>query len=627
MADALSTFIVETVKQWQTDRDKLTKKWESNREGFLCDNSNHWKDASAAEWESQTFIGRVRQKVLQGFALLQDLLLQGGKIPFMYQASQLESIRANPETVELATKLTEQELYDCKADRVAIRHILSLGIYGRTYAKFRIHKVRRVHSEQMQVPGIADVSMMADVPLIKVEEWVDSPQWSYVPVWEVFYDMMNGDPREGDGEAHVRALTAYQVREMLAGAGVDKATIKEVLAKPLNADADRWKGLSPSARELYARRKLYQAIEYWGRAPRTKVEAYEGAPEVSDGTPAAPANSADILAGDDVEVMALLIEGRCVRMERTEQRDRPIYSCVWDTGDDAEDFRGIVDNGEPGQRMLNVAIRLMETNKKLSANLILAVKWRFIINREECKRLRPGMMMQLDEDCPDIRAAVQPLVIPDVGASLLEVIALADRYIDEDTMLPKIAQGFSEQKDATAYQIAQQLGQAGKYIAAAVRNFDEQLIEPMITRFHEWNEDDPALMGMGQLTVKALGFTSYLNRMEKMARLERWLAAVLQHPEMASWARWREILSELTAAADMDEDEAMLSEEERQAEQEREAQMAAMASGGGGQQGGGLQDELVRAEIDHKRAAASKAKAEGEAKLAALELKAQQGMA
>ena len=259
---------------------------------------------------------------------------------------------------------------------------------------------------------------------------------------------------------------------------------------------------------------------------------------------------------------------------------------------------------ECAQKIVNGSVRAFEDGKKMSANVILAIKERYLLKTPAT--ITPGMKLLLDESCQDARQAVQSVVIPDVTESLLSLIELGLRFAEEDSMVPRVVQGLSSEGKETAFEVGKRAEMAGKYMANVVRNFDEYLIEPIVTDFYDWNMGDPMLTrGKGSYTVKALGFTSYQDRVDRIDRLMKFAQIVFSNESFAREARAHEFVKEIATALDCDPDQYLKSEEEKQAEAEADAQNPDL--------------ELERAE---KTAKIKKTEAEAEATLAGIEIDA-----
>ena len=140
--------------------------------------------------------------------------------------------------------------------------------------------------------------------------------------------------------------------------------------------------------------------------------------------PPAPPTPDNYLPGDEVEVMACTVGGFLVRYSRQDPDSRPFAFAKCEDNIEENTPWGIADNCEPLQLVVNGAMRSFEDNKKLSANVITALKRRYIKGKMP-EDITPGMKLELSEDCDDARKAIQSIVIPDVGESLVSLLTMA----------------------------------------------------------------------------------------------------------------------------------------------------------------------------------------------------------
>jgi hypothetical protein len=205
------------------------------------------------------------------------------------------------------------------------------------------------------------------------------------------------------------------------------------------------------------------------------------------------------------------------------------------------------------------------------------------------------------------------MVVPDVGESLLSLIALAEKYLDMETMIPKITQGIdTTQGKETAYEISQQVEKAGKYIGAIIRNQDEGLIEPMIERFYDYNMADPNVTkGKGNYIVKATGFNSFQDRLQRVKNLQQFLALIMQNPKLQEDAKFKRIMEDIGKALDVDPDEYFKSEQEKAAETELQ-RSGISGQSVGGMEGPGPALPPPETELDQAQKAAEIAKTQAE---------------
>jgi len=608
----LANFVITTYDHWTKNRTAVQNKWNSNSAAFRGISEFKWKAKEGEGWRSNTFINVTKQKVVSACALVIDMLLAGGKIPFMYKPSPWDDVQMKDrepdaqqevkQGIDDMRRLTEQQLLDCDADRVLMKGVLSEAVYGETIVKLIVHEVARA-SWQSSVKLGEQVTDVGRVPVQyksfeKVTESTMAPAVAFVPVWDFFRDLETENLKDGAGCLHRQLVSPFWLRGKMGRMFYIDENIKTALAAqaPFAAGATQPEqdssSLPPYLRDVKHRQNTILYLEFWGRVPTKTAIAFEAEMFAGEEVPTvAYDDQGDV--GDEVEIMACVAGGQVVRYTRSAASERPFRRAVWEDSLDGQGAIGVADNAENSQLVLNGAVRAYEDNKKLSANVILAGKKRMI--EGDVTNISIGKWLEVSEDVDDVRKAIVPIVIPDVGESLLSLIQLAEKYCDMDTLIPKLTQGLDvKEPQMRAYVARQQVEKSGKYIGSVIRNNDEGLIEPIVEAFYDYNMNDPALVkGKGAYIVKALGFTSYQDRVERIEKLKSMLMLVLSDPDLKAESKLNWYLDEIAKALDMDPEQAIKSEEEKAIEAQNtrpdpmvEAQTAK------------LNAEAVRAEAD-----------------------------
>jgi len=235
--------------------------------------------------------------------------------------------------------------------------------------------------------------------------------------------------------------------------------------------------------------------------------------------------------------------------------------------------------------------------------------------------LQKGVLkLLLAEECQDANKAFQQISIENRGREVLELLALVEKYIDQDSMVPKISQGIKIERQETAYEASQRLSQAGKYMGSVIRNGDEGLIEPIVTDFYKYNMEDPAVRrGKGNFVVKALGFSSFQDRIVRATKIQQLLTLLLSSPLLQADWKIGKLGDELAKSYDIDPDEFKKTAEEKQAE----AQMRAEAE----QAAAAMQQEAAAAEVGKTQAQAEAIRTKAVTDAAKVELEAEKAEA
>lgn len=311
---------------------------------------------------------------------------------------------------------------------------------------------------------------------------------------------------------------------------------------------------NPALRSIQKRNKTIEVLEFWGKAPLSMVFEFERDNRLSDIAPDAPTPEDK---GRNVEITAIMAEGRIIKFQRTDGAKRPYFRVDWEEPVDDITPKSIADIIDTMQQSLNSAMRIYEDNKKLSANVMIGLKRRYLENKSDDLGCRPGKTFDIAEECEDVRKAIQPVIIPDVGDNVLQAINLYQSNANDQSMIPNIAYGASgNDSRTTAYEISIQTEKAGKYISEIVKNIDTNAIEPIVGFFYEWNMFDPEISNVvkGCFDVKALGFSSYQDRVVRMNKVREMLQTALSSEFLAPMFNLKALLKDYIKSNDGDPD-------------------------------------------------------------------------
>jgi len=574
---------------WKKDRTTLETKWRENENAFNAVNEGIWKTGEGEDWRSDSFINVTKIKVMSAYSLVIDMELQGGKIPFTLLPSpwdqaqfdnlppeQSEQIQA---AIDDMKALIEQQFYDCKADRELMKCVMSGAKYGETLSKRIVAEIKRAGYKQASLgtaggfPG-AERYMRYE----RFQEIINSPAVKYVSLWNIWRDLSSDDLQAGVGIIERDFVSPYDLQQYRGKPlYIDEAILRAISqadepGSVLSAgDANT---LPPYLRDINHRHNTIERLEFWGRVPTRIVQEFEAG--LKKGSNSLVDSITDYENdGNETEIMAQLAGDEVIRFCPVETGSRPYDRAVWELNLDHTAGNGVADNLKNSQKVLNGFVRAFEDNKKLSGNVITVSCRKHIGNWDGT--FKPGTEIEAADTCDDARKALQQIVIQDVGATLLEGIHLFERYSDEDSQLPKIMQGEVADKKSpdTAYEMNQLVQNAGKYVGGVIRNYDEGLVEPWVGYCYEYNMDDPdcPIQNKGNFIPKALGFTSFQDRVERLGKIMQAINLALSHELIAKEVKFRELLEEIWKALDIDPAASLKTTEEKETEQQRQEAM------------------------------------------------------
>lgn len=583
---ALALTVEDLYTAWKTNREGagLDSKWNHNWEAYKGITDDQWKSDEGTGRRSSTHIQVTKARCMMAYAMIVDLVLQGGEMPFDLKLGRWQGVpdaQIPPEVrkeLERRAKSTRDRIKTQfamgHADRSLSKGILSAAIYGEAYAKIT-HRRFEEAGWELDTDNPGDVTTIPS----QAQTWVKrtssmvGPAINYVHVWDIFRDLEDPDPRQGRGFIHRQPQTPSWLRTRKSRPFFINDAIERVLAKHKGTtDPDTGVGtlatpdtstMSPRMRSITARSKSLIVKEFWGQLPRAAVEDYER--EQQDGNREVPTRlELDQLEGDDVECHVMICEGEVIRFCRTERTDRPLYRLVWEEGLEEDEATGVADNVQDLQKVTNGAFRAIEDNIRQTCNTIWALYEPYIENAEDIKSkgMQPGTVVWL-KDARAINEAIQQLPVADVTAPLITLVQLCMQMLDNDSLIPRTQMGVGDSsRSTTAYEVSTQIASSTKYIGAVIRRIDECWIEPIGAYFYEYAMRDPSNPDKGNFIVQATGFQSYHDRLLVFDQISRMMQLFMSNPLMAVHANVRACMEAIAKALDQDPEIFLKSEQE-----------------------------------------------------------------
>jgi len=562
----LANFVLNTSDDWKKNRKPLELRWNKNLNAFKNISDGVWKKGEGEDWRSDAFIGKTKQKCIALYSIIVNILLRDGKFPFlMGDANEFsEGTPEDQQEEDFAKgmqKLIDRQTQITEAGRVLMKNILCACVIGEAWQKKGITSKTKKSYQPIAVPEGVEIppDSLAAQQFELIVESIDYPNIEYISPYNILRDL------EGDsGIIHYDYVSPFWLRSQIGTEYFDEAAIEKVIKEYAGTSTTTDDNPSPAMKEVSKRRKTIPYREFWGRAPKKLVMDHEQKIQSS------PANDTYDNDGKEIECMICVAGSEIVRYYRTDDpSERPFENCVLQEDIEGIGGLGVPDNTNDKQLVLNGAARSFIDNKALSGNVILATHERKIEGKFSGS-VTPGMNIPLSEECKDAREAIQSVTIPDVGASLLDLIAVVERWFDEDSNIPKISQGIQTNGQQTAYEMSKVVDSSGKYVGGILHNFDK-LIKADAEYYYHYNMMDPNCKVKGNFAVKPLGYIEYQNSFERIQALNQifgvvqMVSAITQNPQMNKEIRGTSIIEQACRATKVDPDEFIITQKEREA--------------------------------------------------------------
>lgn len=618
LASHFKTHIFSCLEQ---NRKQLEPRWEKNHLAYARepgakndDDPNKWRTAENLKtWQSDTVWDIVKQKCVTAVMITRDVMFKGGRAAFMVQpdiiGNEASEISETPDEQEKTTQEQEQlihrQLADCDFKSELTRAIQSGAQYAPMILKRVVKSFPRLRYVEVQ-PGVWQAETVNE----------DHLAVEFKNVWNMYWDLETKDPRDGLGFAEYEPLADWDIEALRDHPLAVPRAIDHLLRKcgdRSDTSADGADGTasdtdSPARRKLTKRLRKRKAYHFWGRLALAEALKFER--ETAGDELPGEEESEEATAGKYVRVFIMVVDDIIALYSRVEREDIPYHMRYWEEDQDQLGGVSVADNVIQHQKSMTGIVRALEDNAKQVSNLIAAVKRQYI--KTDLNAWEPGMLIELDEECDDARKAIQQIQFVDSIAPLLKALETFLVFADHSSMLPRSEQGQQADHQQTAFELAQRLERAGKYLGAVIQNIDA-IVEEVVTEFYKWNMGDPNItVGRGSFRVKALGFTSFENRITRLQNLLQLLNIAVSKDEILSIVKLRWIVEEIVKALDLDSDQVVKTPAEMTAEaDQREAQLTANLQSEGGSN---LAYERELAEIARLRAEANLKDVTAEAK-------------
>ena len=551
------------------NRKILEEKWYRNLTIWKGGITDVWKSHQGDEvpegeddWRSKITVDIARQKAVMAVSLINQMAFKKSRLPFRLEP--IENHNMSPEEKKL-TDDKMNKLYRYMEDSTIVtssateakKGFQQAAIYGINYFKYNIHVIS--NTEYIPVGDTFE------------KQTIDKSHLGFerVSIWDIYRDLETDDLQESRGVIHRKEISPYELRQFIGQPWFNRKAIETAIEdRQQHASIHTEAGSNRAQRhaEIVARNNNIEYLECWVRAPRAYVEAFSRR-DHDDLDP----DSVQIESnGDEIDVLVGMVDNNIIRFTPLNKGQRPFLRQCWEEDVDELESAGVMDSLERYQNSLTGSLREFEDNKKLSANVLLAMKRENIYNKES--KIKPGHVFELSEDCERAQDAVEAIVIPDVGESLQSHIALLRELADDTSNMPREMMGQSGGGSASVAELNQVIARSSKHLLTVIGNFDIVLAE-FIEKLYEYIMSNPELKDFhGNFSVKAIGFESFEARAIKMASLQQMMNMAAQSDAITQTMDMSWLVGELVQGLDFDPERALKSPEQIAQEQQQAIQ-------------------------------------------------------
>ena len=431
----------------------------------------------------------------------------------------------------------------------------------------------------------------------------NQPGMRNVDMFNWFPDMDARTVEESDGFFERHLLNSKGLRKLSRLPGFSKSAIRRLLELSPMGSAPSYlvslRNITGQNSETVNDR--YHVWEYTGCL--TAEEIRDLALSFEDHDTLADVEDADPL--DELNVIVWFCQGEVLKFAiYPYDSSEPIYSVFNLLKDDSSIFGfGIPWMMREAQRALNAAWRMMMDNAALGTGPQLFIDRKQIEPADGKWAMRPRKVWFFKDGVPKDQRVMDQFAIDMRQNELSGIIALASKFIDDETAIPQIAQGEQGAHiTKTAQGMAILMNATNTVFRRIVKNFDDDVTVPTIRRFYDWNmqfNDKEAIKG--DFDVDARGSSVLLVREMQSQNLLTLLLQLGGHPVYGPMLRHADGLRMLMRTFLIPADEIVLTDKEIEKimAQAAEAQQQEDAQGQG--DGDPMDAEIKRAELEFKQ--------------------------
>nr|BDD48032.1 hypothetical protein 5 [Halomonadaceae bacterium] len=349
------------------------------------------------------------------------------------------------------------------------------------------------------------------VSVLAIEEALE-PSVERVDPWDFFPDMSARTIDEAEYLFERHRWTKRQMREFARLPGVLDEQLRAVVrggtestnvAKDYTNDIRAITGVDSVAHD-----NKYEVWEYHG--PIDKAELLDALEKGGDDSlTAEELNELD----DEIEAVVFFSGNHVLKvtLNPMDTEDRPYSVFNWEKDESAIFGFGIPYLMRQAQRVINAAWRMMLDNAGSSASDIIVANRQLIQPADGSWSSQPGKkkLYFLNDAKRSVNEAFASFTIPNHQAELAAIFQMARQLADEETNLPLIAQGEqAAHVTDTSSGMAMLMNSANIVLRRAVKNWDDDMTRPTITRFYDWNmqyAENEALKGDYSVDARGSG--------------------------------------------------------------------------------------------------------------------------
>jgi hypothetical protein len=265
-----------------------------------------------------------------------------------------------------------------------------------------------------------------------------------------------------------------------------------------------------------------------------------------------------------------------VALNHMDDESLPYSVFCWEKDETSPFGFGVPYRMRGSQKVMNGSWRMLLDNAGLSTGPQIIVNRKVVEPADGVWELAPRKLWYLTSDKAEVDKAFGTFEINSHQGELAAIFEMAMTLADQETNVPQLGNQMNAENQPSVMKTlggtALWMNSQNIQMRRAVKNWDDDITVPFITRMYDWNMQFSAKDDIkGDYDVDARGSSVLLVREIQARNMMDFMAIANSHPETAGLIKGRAMLSIVAKSMQIPEDEVLKSEADIQAEQEEMA--------------------------------------------------------
>lgn len=546
-------------------RSQIEQRWLEDLRQYHGEYSADEASRLARAKGSEVYVNITRNKTNAAEARLQDMLFPTDDRNFAIQPTPVPELDAlaerSPQSPDdPAIYAREQVALAKKSAELMQEEIDDQLVESRYQIKARdvIHDACQLGTSVIKGPIIIGRTkkrwdVMPDgMSVLQVVEALE-PTVERIDPWDFFPDMSARTIDEAEFVFERRRMSKKQLREMAKLPGVLVSQVRELvkasaksthIARDFIDDIRNITGIN-----TVGEGNKYEIWEYHG--PISKSELVDALYMQEGGIDETDVDELD----DEVDAVVFFSGEKVIKVavNPMETNDRPFAVFNWEKDESSIFGFGVPYLMRNPQRVINASWRMMMDNAGLAVADQLVVNKELLSPADGSWEMTPKKVWYLRDKTRSVGEAFASFSTPSHQVDLANIFSMARQLADEETNLPLIAQGeMAPHVTKTSSGMAMLMNSSNIVLRKAVKNWDDDVTRPLITRFYDWNmqfSDNPAVKG--DFAIEARGSSALLVREKQQENLMIYANISAQNPELFKRRDWAGLDQEIAKSLEV----------------------------------------------------------------------------